>query len=65
MRVTWADLDFPEDPGAMPWLDGELIIEQKHIANWAVNPTAAYEVSVGGIFSGVKKYILGNWERQP
>ncbi len=54
MKVTWADVAFVGEPGAIPWLDGELIIEQKHIANWAANPTVAYEVALGGHFAGRK-----------
>ena len=62
MKVTWAILDFSEEPGAYPFLDGELIIEPKHIENWQANPTAVYEVDIGGSFGGIKKYTLGSWE---
>ena len=57
-------MDFTEKPGAIPWLDGQLMIERKHIANWVENPTAVYETSLGGSFGGVKTYILGSWEPQ-
>ena len=62
MRITWADVGYPDKRTVIPLADGELIIEQKHIDNWAINPRAAYEMSLGGVFEGVKKYVLGNWE---
>jgi hypothetical protein len=55
--VSWADAGYPEKPGPIPWLDGELIIEKKHLENWKLNPTAIYEVS-SAAFSAVSKSTL-------
>ena len=60
--VTWADVGYPDKPGPIPWLDGEIIIERKHLDNWKLNPTAVYEVKFGGSFGGIRKYTLGGWE---
>jgi hypothetical protein len=59
--ISWADLGYPDKPDRFSWLDGELIIEPKHIENWKQNPAAVYKVSFGGSFNGIRKYTLGGW----
>ena len=65
MKVSWEDLNFHDEPGAIPWLDGRLLIEKKHIDNWKKNPSAIYDVSFGGVFGSLKTYVLGSWEYRP
>ena len=64
MKMTWADAGYPEASSSIQFLDGLLILEHKHIRNWAANPDAAYDVMLGGIFDGVRKYILTTWEHE-
>jgi hypothetical protein len=38
-------------PGRVPYLDGELVIERKHIAVWSEHPEAIYQINLGGHFT--------------
>ena len=64
MKMTWADAGYPEASSSIQFLDGLLILEHKHIQNWAANPDAGYDVMLGGIFDGVRNYILTTWEHK-
>ena len=64
MKITWADAGYPEAASNIQFLDGLLVLERKHVENWGANPDAAYDVKLGGIFDGVRKYILTTWEHE-
>jgi hypothetical protein len=61
MRLRWGDVDMTTTPGRVPYLDGELVIERKHIAVWSEHPEAIYQITLGGHFHGRKLYTLGGW----
>ena len=64
MKITWAGASYPLSATRLPYRDGELVIEQKHFDIWQQHPDAVYEVVVGGTGTdGVKRYVLGAWER--
>ena len=60
MRLSWSDVEVTT-PGRVPYLDGELVTERKHIAVWHKHPDAIYQVNLGGHFQGRKLYTLGGW----
>jgi hypothetical protein len=64
MKMTWAEAGYPETAGSIPFLDGLLILEHKHIENWVAHPDAAYDVILGGNLDGVRRYILTTWEHE-
>jgi hypothetical protein len=64
MKMTWTDAGDPDAADSIPFLDGLLILEQKHIQNWVADPDAAYNVMFGGTFDVVRRYILTTWEHE-
>ncbi len=61
MALRWRDVGYLAAAGRVPWADGDVEIEPRHIAIWQKHPEAVFTVVVGSVFNSRKVYILGGW----
>ncbi len=61
MALSWKDVDYLQTPGRVPWADGQVEIEPRHIAIWQQHPKAIFTVVVGSVVRSRKLYILCGW----
>jgi hypothetical protein len=63
MRLRWSDVACTTKPVTIPWRDGKLSVQLKHIEIWKQHPNAVFRVTLGGAFTtSSKMYVLGGWE---
>ncbi len=54
-------MGYLKTPGRMPWGDGEVEIEPRHIAIWEQHPNAVFTIVLGTVLNSRRVYILGGW----
>lgn len=63
MKLTWADVDFVETPGQIPFLDGVILITPAKIEIWKAKREAIFAViPVTNVSGGTKQYVVGSYE---
>ena len=58
MKASWKDINYPSEAGRM---DGQILVEPRHLEIWNEYPNAVFVVRTVPAFSDVQ-YELGGYE---
>ena len=61
MKASWKDINYPSEAGRYHFLDGQILVEPRHLEIWNEYPNAVFVVRMVPAFSEVQ-YELGGYE---